>query len=125
MIWEGLNDKGVFSAAFNSWLSDKTPATADNVACIKLFKTERLSVSNLRKDASGNINKRGWLMLQDGILHNSDMAIRAPTLRALFFWQSVLSGYNDKMAQTPLEDIINTSTREIIICKILLPIPTI
>jgi hypothetical protein len=120
-----LNLKGVFSPAFNSWLSGKTPATADNDAWIGLFKTERLSVSNLRNNTSGNVNNRSWLIWQGGILHNPDMAIRPPTSRALLFWQAFLSGYNDKMAQTPLEDRINTSTMETIICKSLLRIPTI
>jgi hypothetical protein len=120
-----LNNKGVFSAAFNSWLSGKTPATADNAAWIELFKTERLSVSNLRNNTSGNVYNRVWLMLQGGILHNPDMVIRSPTSRALLFWQAVLSGYNDKIAQTPLEDRIKTSTMETIICKNLLRIPTI
>jgi hypothetical protein len=53
-----LNDKGVLSAAFKSWLSGKISATSDNTVWLELFKTERLSVSNLRKDASGKMNKR-------------------------------------------------------------------
>jgi hypothetical protein len=64
-------------------------------------------------------------MLQGGILHNPDMDIRTPIFKCFSFWQAVLPENEDKMAQTPLEDRINTSIREIIICKNLLRIPTI
>lgn len=65
-------DKGIFSAAFNIWLSGEAPMPDGIDIGLELCRTERFSFSDLRNDKSGRVNKRILFILQGGTLHSPD-----------------------------------------------------